>query len=212
MTSTAKAAKSKSFDPDKKWGLLPAASSSRPSDANGSGGATTTYMFSGHVIKSGPEYLNETFGRGRGEREERKRRQEEEVVLAKLLTKDGRSTGALAVEKARLAMKKDKGKAVDKGAGAEVGSAADPKVEVKRSTAFSAQTMKKLGFDPTAKAGVSERKLDKKRVRDESHPYLADTRSLLTLVVSSRSLWRRCRPRLPRESVLHHDQEGGNPA
>ncbi|KDQ20112.1 hypothetical protein BOTBODRAFT_51459 [Botryobasidium botryosum FD-172 SS1] len=171
MSSTAHAGKSKNYDPDRKWGLQPANGASRPSgDASSGGGAT--YLFSGHVINSRAEYVSEKLGRERGEREERKRKKEEEAVLGKLLSRDGgRSVGALAVEKARRAVLKEKGKGKEK----EMSKAGDSDEDAtgnaeesgsKKGNAYSAQAMRSIGFDPTPKGirGTSERQLDPERL------------------------------------------------
>ncbi|KDQ09041.1 hypothetical protein BOTBODRAFT_37419 [Botryobasidium botryosum FD-172 SS1] len=170
MSSTAHAGKSKHYDPDRKWGLDPANGASRPSgDASSGGGAT--YLFSGHVINSRAEYVGEKLGRERGEHEERKRKNEEETVLGKPLSRDGgRSVGALAAEKARRAVLKEKGKETEKSqAGESEGGAAagDAKGSgSKKGSAYSAQAMRNIGFDPTPKGigGTSERQLDPERL------------------------------------------------
>ncbi|KAF8485480.1 hypothetical protein JB92DRAFT_2836875 [Gautieria morchelliformis] len=144
------------FDPDKKWGLLPSADTA--SSAEGS-----TYVIPGHVISaSGPEYVSEKIGRGREEKAKRRRDEKKtDEMLHRLLGRDGggdgnRNAAAGAVRKAREVMKTLKG---DKDAMKKKG---------KDSTkiAYSAETIKRLGFDPVVKVGRESTEGDVQRKLD----------------------------------------------
>ena len=132
------------FDPERKWGLLPSAELGSRSNAEGS-----TYVIPGHVISaSGPEYVDEKIGRGREERAKRRREEKKtDELLNRLLGRDGggdgdRNAAAGAVRKAREVMKTLKG---DKDA--KVTKGKDCKKD------YSAETMKRFGFDPIVKGG-----------------------------------------------------------
>ncbi|KAF8583408.1 hypothetical protein K439DRAFT_1412151 [Ramaria rubella] len=157
MTTTAHIRKP-AFDPERKWGLLPADGGSRSGAESAS-----TYVIPGHVISgSGPEYVGEKIGRGREEKAKRRREEKEtDAMLNRLLGRDGggagdRNAAAGAVRRAREVMKSLKGektRAKDKG-------------KECRKSAYSAEAIKRLGFDPVSKsvqesnAGDVKRKLE----------------------------------------------------
>jgi len=147
MTTTAKARKN-NFDPDRKWGLLPDESKGNRNDRAGEG---STYVISGHIVSSSrPEYVEEKIGRERAERTKRRREeQENEKLLNSLLGREGgggdRNAAAGAVRKAREVMKTLRD---DK----ESNTSKEKKDAVSsKKYGFSAETIKTLGFDPTAR-------------------------------------------------------------
>ena len=149
MSTTPHARKS-AFDPDKKWGLLPSADTGSTTTSEGG----STYVIPGHVISaSGPEYVGEKIGRGREEKAIRRREEKKtEEILSRLLGRDGggdgdRNAAAGAVRKAREVMKALKG---DTDATLQVKKR---KEQGWKKSAYSAEAIKKLGFDPIAKGG-----------------------------------------------------------
>lgn len=166
MTTTSHGRKP-AFDPDRKWGLLPSADVTSRSNAEGS-----TYVIPGHVISAaGPEYVSEKIGRGREERAKRRREEQKtDEMLSRLLGRDGggdgdRNAAAGAVRKAREVMKTLKG---------------DKDTEVKkkkaekdrRKTSYSAEAIKKLGFDPIAKGGRENNEEDIQRKVNPFSPFI----------------------------------------
>jgi minichromosome maintenance protein 10 len=149
-TSAARTPKTAAFDPERKWGLLPANGSNSTAGPSRSGGGAT-YIISGRVISNRPEYVNEKLGRSRAERQKRKREEEAgEAVLDKLLSRDGgRTVGAIAIEKAREARKGNTGPSKEAAGTKDV-----------RKAAYPAEALKRIGFDPTLKAG------DQGQIRD----------------------------------------------
>lgn len=150
------------YDPTKKWGLTPSSlePSSVASRTSASLGGGTTYVLSGHVVShtnataGKREYVHEVLGRGRSEKLKRKRdAAADEEVLQALLGRDGGKTdGAKALEKARNAieeMKRPKAKGKDKGKEKEV-----EKGEEKKKAGYTVNTLRAIGFDPTAKSGL----------------------------------------------------------
>lgn len=144
------------FDPSKKTGLLPVGAQAVPAEArNLSGDTGAMYIVGSHVFRpsqsGGDEFVSEKLGRTREERVKRKKdRDAEEDRLNQLLARDGGlSNGARAL--------------------AQVMSSSSAKPEVTKSnptkSAFSAEAVKRIGFDPTASRktvsdGELKRKLD----------------------------------------------------
>ncbi|KIJ47326.1 hypothetical protein M422DRAFT_45867 [Sphaerobolus stellatus SS14] len=160
--STSNKARKPAFDPDRKWGLLP--DESKVGGGSGSGEGTT-YVISGHVISSSrPEYVEEKIGRGRAERLKRRREEEEtEKMLNTVLGRDGDgvnpNSAAGAVRKAREVMKMLKGEKADK-----KGSSSDSAKEAgPAKKGYSAEAIKRIGFDPMAKSGRDEKTADTQR-------------------------------------------------
>lgn len=157
------------YDPSRKWGLLPKAGvSSSGTRTSSSLGGGATYVLPGHVIasgrSSGPEYVNEIMGRHKDERRKRIREQAaQDADLKKFLGKDGgQSEGAKALSKAREAIGKDglTGESKDKKQkGGTDGT--DPPSKVPSKRAFSATAIQRIGFDPTAK------RVDRKNAESE---------------------------------------------
>lgn len=125
-------------------------------------GGGTTYVMPGVVVSSQRDKtLSEVMGR---ERHDRKRRQAEketqEKELAKLIEKDGGKTGgAKAVAMARQALAAKRSPLEPKSKGNvtnEVESKGSDSKTYRR--VFSAMAVKRIGFDPSAKSGSSERR------------------------------------------------------
>ncbi|KAI0718404.1 hypothetical protein C8T65DRAFT_763318 [Cerioporus squamosus] len=164
MKTSAK--KKPEYDPARQWGLKP------ETQASGA-----TYVVSGHVISgaaSQPMYIGETVGREAQAKAARKLAADSDKALQRLLSRDKEGTKALvsarefAKRKAEAAKeekgKKGKGKDKGKGKGKEKTevvkngdmsskSEADGDEEQPRKNAYSAELIKQLGFDPTAKDG-----------------------------------------------------------
>jgi minichromosome maintenance protein 10 len=175
MSTVAKSSTRDAYDPSRKWGLLPVAGlNPAASKTSASLGGGTTYVTPGVVISSQRDKaLSEVMGR---ERHDRKRRQTEkeaqERELARLLEKDGGKTGgAKAVTMARqaLAAKRTPVESKRKGmvtTSEDILAAIELKGSDSRSSrrVFSATAVKRIGFDPSAKPGSSERRHDNDRV------------------------------------------------
>jgi minichromosome maintenance protein 10 len=144
------------FDPERKWGLLPSADAKATTGVEGG----STYVIPGHVISaSGPEYVSEKIGRGREEKAKRRREEKEtEEMLGRLLGREGggqgdRNAAAGAVRKAREVMQTLKGgKPAVKRQGQEC-----------RKSAYSAEAIKRLGFDPISRGGRESGEGEKQR-------------------------------------------------
>lgn len=144
--------KKPTYDPARKWGLKP---EDPPSGS--------TYVFSGHVISgsagdSRSIYVGEAIGREAQAKASRISAQDADRTLKALLEKDKEGTRALI--KARQASgRKGSTKSTDPssskqkpdllpGDSEEEGESSPP-----RKNAYSADMIRKLGFDPTSKAG-----------------------------------------------------------
>jgi hypothetical protein len=120
------------FDPSQKTGLLPSGAQAVPSSSrNLSGDTGAMYVVGSEVIRTSragrEEFVSEKIGRERHEKSKRKRaREEEEDRLNQLFTRDPNKHGT----KAGLAFEKEA-----------------PPVLAKK--AFSAEAVKRIGFDPT---------------------------------------------------------------
>jgi minichromosome maintenance protein 10 len=114
----------------------------------GAGELTPTYVIPGHVVstgsRAGPEYVEEKIGRGREERVKRKREEKATEAMLNKMLGSGSRTGAGMVQKARAVMKELKG-------GKTATTAAV--IAAKAGRGYSAEAIKKLGFDPGAKRG-----------------------------------------------------------
>ncbi|KAJ7756294.1 hypothetical protein B0H16DRAFT_1417311 [Mycena metata] len=152
MSTTARKQKPE-YDPRLKWGLKPLNQSS--------GGAT--YVVSGHIVGGGNGadslFVSESMGReGQAKANRKLAAREDARVLKALQSRD--NDGMKAVMKARevgLAEKdasKGSGKDKKKSASSTAKAAnVDPPAKAPMKSAFSAQAIKQLGFDPTLKAG-----------------------------------------------------------
>lgn len=163
--STTAASKKKGYDPARQWGLKP--------DESASSGST--YVVSGHVISgssadSNTMYIGENIGRDAQAKAARVSAKEADKALKALLEKD--KEGMRAVLKAREAKdadKDDKGKGNDKKKKKKKAAdmPEDPPLPPQKN-AYSADVIKKLGFDPAARAGVRNESDVKKKVCTES--------------------------------------------
>ncbi|TDL26871.1 hypothetical protein BD410DRAFT_763043 [Rickenella mellea] len=157
--STTAAGKRKDYDPARQWGLKP---EEKP------GGSRETYVLSGHVVSSrGPDYVHEKIGREGQAKAKRKLDQvETERTLQQLLSSNGgQDNAAEAVKRARLAIQSKKASAEERSKGkrkdnsdADLTPDNEPGEQTRR--AYPAEIVKKLGFDPTLKAG--QKRLDTK--------------------------------------------------
>ncbi|RPD65157.1 hypothetical protein L227DRAFT_590680 [Lentinus tigrinus ALCF2SS1-6] len=165
MTSSAK--KKPAYDPARQWGLKPETQAS-----------SATYVVSGHVISGGESqsmYIGETVGREAQAKAARKLAADSDKALQRLLSRDREGTKALvsarefAKRKAEAAKDQgkrgSKGKVKDKGkgkmdsdskepqttkSGAAMGESGEPAT---KKNGYSAELIKQLGFDPSAKDG-----------------------------------------------------------
>jgi minichromosome maintenance protein 10 len=159
-----------SYDPQRKWGLSPADGSAAPSSAAIEG---ATYVVEGHIVAGGKRdlFLNETVGREAQARAARLAgSRDADMALKKLLARD--KEGMKAVQVARRFAKtarakqiadghekrKDKGD-VDECGSEEEGESDDDELSNDKPTknAYSAQVIKRLGFDPTLKSSRGRR-------------------------------------------------------
>ena len=126
------------FDPSKKTGLLPVGAQAVPTEArNLSGDTGAMYVVGSQVFRpaqgDGDEFVSEKLGRAREDRVKRKKdRDEEEERLGQLLARDGGlSNGAKALAQV-------------------MGSSSGKPGANSTKSAFSAEAVKRIGFDPTA--------------------------------------------------------------
>ncbi|KAI0270522.1 hypothetical protein BC834DRAFT_922494 [Gloeopeniophorella convolvens] len=188
MTAGSGSQKRKSaYDPQRKWGLAPAEGSTVPAAAEGA-----TYVVAGHVVAGGKRdlFINETVGREAQARAARLAGgRDADDALKRLLARD--KEGMKAVREARRFAKqakakaaaegKSSGKAPSKGSheadeddsdsylsGAEKDSD-EPTARTDKPTknAYSAEVIKRLGFDPTLKPGGRKRGSDAQGVHSK---------------------------------------------
>ncbi|WVR04258.1 hypothetical protein IAU60_001258 [Kwoniella sp. DSM 27419] len=155
------------FDPKRKTGLLPAGGAQPAPRGVDNGGGGATYVIGGGVINTGAasrgglkgfgnEFLSEKLGRDRSDKRKRQMEEKEaEAVLAKLLARDGGlngggSTGGRYL--ATLERDKDKGDRAKGSAGSKEG----PEGQPDRKRPFSAAAIKRIGYDPTARAARAD--------------------------------------------------------
>ncbi|OCH85041.1 hypothetical protein OBBRIDRAFT_343267 [Obba rivulosa] len=161
MTTQAK--KKPAYDPARKWGLTPEDS-----------GVGSTYVVSGHIVSNGSDprslYVSETVGRDAQAKAARKLSSKDtDLALRKLLQRDKEGTKALAKarEFVKHAQQSESGKGVE-GKAKGKGKASDAKDiqlvsldseeseeedERPKKNVYSAELIRQLGFDPTAKDG-----------------------------------------------------------
>jgi len=136
--------KSDGYDPSRKQGLIPLGAHAVPSTSqNLSGDTGAMYIFGTRVVRpsrgGSEEWVSENIGRERQEKSKRrKEREEEEERLSQLLIRDGGlSSGAKALAQVR--------------ATAEGLKHPEPRENDKPTrVAFSAEAVKRIGFDPTS--------------------------------------------------------------
>ena len=155
MSTSAK--KKPDYDPARQWGLKP--------EQQGSG---ATYVVSGHVISgAASQYIGESVGREAQAKAARKLAANSDKALQRLLSRDKEGTRAL-VSAREFAKRKTEAASVEKtkkGKGKAEAAKVRPKAlkadavvdvsdeEKPRKNAYSAELIKQLGFDPTAKDG-----------------------------------------------------------
>ncbi|KAK4686314.1 minichromosome maintenance protein 10, partial [Tremellales sp. Uapishka_1] len=150
--SYALSARDAKIDPRKKTGLLPRSGAMPAPRAVENGGGGATYIVGGGVVRTGilggHEFLSEKLGRRRGEKRKRQMEEKEtEESLKRLLERDGKlgSTGAQYL----MALAKRKGKGKER----EIPGATEQEPERRRP--FNAEAIKRIGYDPTHRAGNS---------------------------------------------------------
>ncbi|KAI0764823.1 hypothetical protein C8Q74DRAFT_1206105 [Fomes fomentarius] len=179
MTTTAR--KKPVYDPARQWGLKPEGSSTTPG---------ATYVVSGHVISGSTAdprnmYIGEQMGREAQAKAARKLAADSDKALQRLLARD--REGTKAVSSAREFMKrkaqevkqegkkagKTKGKGKSESSASAVSSAGEKNTESEegddsrpRKNAYSAELIKQLGFDPTAKDGRTNKDANAKSKLD----------------------------------------------
>ncbi len=158
MKTSAK--KKAEYDPARQWGLKP------ETQASGA-----TYVVSGHVVSGGASqsmFIGEHVGREAQAKAARKLAADTDKTLQRLLSRDREGTKALvsarefAKRKAEEAKEEEAKKGKGKGKGkvkaepskeGDISSKSERNEEVPRKNAYSAELIKQLGFDPTAKDG-----------------------------------------------------------
>ncbi|KAI9068995.1 hypothetical protein FKP32DRAFT_1560581 [Trametes sanguinea] len=151
--------KKAAYDPSRQWGLKP------EREAEGA-----TYVVQGHVVSGSDArslYVAESVGRDAQAKAARKLSAvDQEKALQKLLARDKEGTKALMTAR-EFSKRKEEGLSKDskgkKKQKADVPQAKDPESEdhkPSRKHGYSAQLIKQLGFDPTAKDG--------RKVKDEN--------------------------------------------
>lgn len=147
--------KKPAYDPTRQWGLKPEDSSSG-----------STYVFSGHVVSgssgdSRSMYVSETIGREAQAKASRVSAKDADRTLKSLLEKDKEGTRAL-LKARQVACRNDGAKGIGSPSqklesdhihsdSEEEGGTSRP--HAPRKNAYSADIIKKLGFDPTSRAG-----------------------------------------------------------
>lgn len=159
MSNHAKKRKA-AYDPARQWGMKPEAESN-----------STTYVVSGHIV-GGYTSTAETMGREAQAKAQRVKMKQDDKMLKSLLDRD--KDGMKTVIKAREFMEQQKEKEREKekghkgkGKGKEKEKEAAPKKSMLETTkavknSFSAEVVKQLGFDPTAKPGQRREDTDVK--------------------------------------------------
>ncbi|KAG1829327.1 hypothetical protein EV424DRAFT_1316891 [Suillus variegatus] len=164
MTTSSSKKRKADYDPQRQWGL-------KPSEASGSRGDNTTYVVSGHVVSGSNRdvssmFVAENMGREGQARAKRKLMQDADRELKGLLERD--KEGMRAVAKAReigaTRAKQTSDSAKDKKSskwkqaardldGISESDDAETSNAPQTKLAYSADIIKKLGFDPAAKTG-----------------------------------------------------------
>ncbi|KAI0248406.1 hypothetical protein BJV78DRAFT_1236417 [Lactifluus subvellereus] len=166
------------YDPQRKWGLSPADGSAAPSSAV----EGATYVVAGHIVAAERRdlFLNETVGREAQARAARQASSRDtDRALKRLLARD--KGGMKAVQEARRFAKRERAKRIadgkplgseglprnekrregdvgDSDGGSEEECESDgPSTDKPTKNAYSAQVIKRLGFDPTLKSSRGRR-------------------------------------------------------
>ncbi|KAG0694889.1 hypothetical protein DFH29DRAFT_297665 [Suillus ampliporus] len=146
MTTTSSKKRKADYDPQRQWGL-------QSSEASGSRGGNATYVVSGHVVSGSNRDVSSTFvaesmGREGQARAKRKLVQDADRELKGLLERD--KEGMRAVVKAREIGAMTAKRTSD---GASESDDAKTSKAPQTKLAYSADIIKKLGFDPASKTG-----------------------------------------------------------
>ncbi|KAG2130375.1 hypothetical protein DEU56DRAFT_860462 [Suillus clintonianus] len=164
MTTSSTKKRKADYDPQRQWGL-------QPSEASGSRGGNTTYVVSGHVVSGSNQdvssmFVAENMGREGQARAKRKLVQDADRELKGLLERDkegmravakAREIGTMTAKRAshgaqdtKSAKGKQKARESDDVSESDgAGASKAPQTKL----AYSADIIKKLGFDPAAKTG-----------------------------------------------------------
>ncbi|KAG8831168.1 hypothetical protein FRC17_003554 [Serendipita sp. 399] len=170
---TRQARNTSKFDPSRKTGLLPVGAQAVPSHSqNLSGDTGSMYVVGSQVFRptrggaGGEEFVAEKLGREREDKVKRRRvREEGEERLKELLARDGGlSNGAKAIAQSRAAM----------ASSGDSKSTSQPMTTLitgnkQGKSAFSAEAVKRIGFDPTAnRRVVSDSDVKRKLAKEPS--------------------------------------------
>ncbi|VDB94032.1 unnamed protein product [Peniophora sp. CBMAI 1063] len=155
MSRTAKKVKTE-YDPRRKWGLQPQGGSGSTGGRVDSDSGGATYVISGQVVSHSTSslFVNEKLGREAQRKDARKEKEREEQELVKLMERDEEGMGMVEKARAWTAAQKEKEKnggksSRDKGKTKDV-----PGAGTSTGRAYTAETIKLLGFDPSA-SGVA---------------------------------------------------------
>ncbi|KAG1750332.1 uncharacterized protein EDB91DRAFT_1106677 [Suillus paluster] len=164
MTASSGKKRKADYDPQRQWGL-------QPSEASGSRGGDATYVVSGHVVSGSNRdvssmFVAENMGREGQARAKRKLVQDADRELKGLLERDkegmravakAREIGAMTAKRASDGAKdKKSAKGKQRARDADADDESDDEKTSKApqtKLAYSADIIKKLGFDPAAKTG-----------------------------------------------------------
>lgn len=156
MSRSAKKVKTE-FDPRRKWGLQPSSSFGGGGGRVDSDSGGATYVISGHVVSHSTSslFVNESLGREAQRKDARKEKEREEQELIKLMERDQDGMGMVERARAWTAAQKEKEKNGGKGSkGKEKEKAEASGDNDGKGRAYAAETIKLLGFDPSA-SGVA---------------------------------------------------------
>jgi minichromosome maintenance protein 10 len=164
------------YDPRTKTGLLPR-NGARPAPADGGG---ATYIVGTGIAHTGLQppgsaggaFLSERMGRGQAAKRKRQEAKEAEAALAKILEHGGdNSVGAKYLSSLGVALGKDKDK--------------DPKEgEPERKRVFTAEAIKRIGYDPSGRRNEDPSKRVSGRERVSSNEYLTDQNATIAALMA----------------------------
>lgn len=147
MSNTSTKKRNPAYDPAHRWGLKPEPESS------------STYILNGHIARGGGSQTRdvaENMGREAQAKAQRKMAKDSDKMLKTLLDRD--KDGMKAVMSAREFMSKQDDKQKKKKPDS---TKAEPKTSVSKNS-FGADTIKRIGFDPTSKPGQRREDADTK--------------------------------------------------
>lgn len=186
--------KKPAYDPARQWGLKPEDSS-----------AGSTYVFSGHVVSGSASdsrsmYVGETIGREAQAKASRISAKDADNTLKALLERDKEGTRALlkarqaadpkdGIKDINLPSSKRVSVHIPSDSEEEEGSS---RPDPPRKNAYSADVIKKLGFDPTSRAGKKNKQQVaelQRKVNDRFHLFLPFSRFFCVLISRSRPFY-----------------------